>query len=126
MIVNAIKNHQPERLMSWSRLIATANPGMNRTREEIPFRTATPIIRSKVEVTSPTNSEKTLHHQYSDLLDLVRKSRYLRKPDATDSVKLIGPFPKKETFEATPLCSGAFWTTAPVLTLQSAPQLPLT
>jgi hypothetical protein len=89
MIVNATKNHQPERLMSWRRLIATANPGMNRIREVIPLMTATPISRSRVEVTIPVNSEKTLHHQYSDRLDLVRKSKYRASPEETAWVKVI-------------------------------------
>ncbi len=89
MTVSAIKNHHPDRLMSWRRLTATATPGMNRTKDEIPFRTATPMIRSKVEVTIPTNSEKTLHHQYSDRLDLVRKSRYRCNPDETAWLKVI-------------------------------------
>ena len=89
MIVSAIKNHHPDRLMSCRRLTATATPGMNKTREEIPFKTATPIIRSKIEVTIPTNSEKTLHHQYSDRLDLVRKSKYRCSPEETAWVKFI-------------------------------------
>ena len=89
MTVSAIKNHHPERLMSWRRLTATATPGMNKTREEIPFNMATPMIKSKIEVTIPTSSENTLHHQYSDRLDLVRKSKYLRNPDDIDCVKLI-------------------------------------
>ncbi len=83
MTVSAIKNHHPDRLMSWRRLTATATPGVNSTSEEIPFRTATPMIRSAVEVTMPTNSEKTLHHQYSDRLDLVRKSKYRFSPEET-------------------------------------------
>ncbi len=89
MIVNAIKNHQPERLMSWRRLIATAIPGMNKTSDVSPFKTATPIIRSTIEVTIPTNIENTLHHQYSDRLDRVRKSKYRCSPEETAWVKFI-------------------------------------
>ena len=89
MTVSAIKNHHPERLMSWRRLTATATPGMNKTREEIPFNMATPMIKSKIEVTIPTSSENALHHQYSDRLDLVRKSKYRCSPEETAWVKVI-------------------------------------
>lgn len=83
MIVNVIKNHHPERLTSWRRLIATAIPGMNNANDEIPFKTVAPIIRSRSDVTIPTSSENKLHHQYSDRLDLVRKSKYRCSPEET-------------------------------------------
>lgn len=83
MIVNAIKNHHPERLTSWRRLTATAIPGMNKASDESPFKMATPIIRSRRDVAIPTSSENTLHHQYSDRLDLVRKSKYRCSPEET-------------------------------------------
>lgn len=89
MIVNAIKNHHPERLMSWRRLTATAIPGMNKASDVIPLKTATPIDRSMIEVTIPTNAENRLHHQYSDRLDRVRKSKYRCSPEETAWAKVI-------------------------------------
>ena len=40
-------------------------------------------------VASPTSTAKTCHHQNSDRLDLVLKSKYLRNPEDIDCVKSI-------------------------------------
>ena len=90
--VNANRNHQPDRSVSCNRRTATAIPGINRTRalrvysgfDSPPNRTSSQIV-----ATADATIENKVHHQYSDLLDLVLKSRYLRKPEAIDCAKVI-------------------------------------
>ena len=91
MIVKAIRNHHPVRLMSWSRLTATANPGMNKTTVFKVSRIASPPKSnwSSIVVTTEAKMENKVHHQYSDLLDLVLKSKYRRNPEETACVKFI-------------------------------------
>ena len=83
MIVNTIRNHHPDRLTSWRRLIVTANPGINRAREPMVSRTDAPPNSStyRIVATIESSIENTVHHQYSDRLDLVLKSKYLRNPE---------------------------------------------
>ena len=38
-------------------------------------------IASKIVAATDTRMANKVHHQYSERLDLVRKSKYLRKPD---------------------------------------------
>ena len=86
MIVNTIRNHHPDRLTSWSRLIATANPGISRARELMVSRIAAPpnTSASKIAAAMETSKANKDHHQYSERLDLVRKSKYLRNPEDID------------------------------------------
>lgn len=91
MIVNAIRNHHPDLSMSCSRLTATANPGMNNTIVLTVSKIAVPPnSTSSITVAAMEDRiENNVHHQYSDRLDLVRKSTYLRNPEAIDWVKFI-------------------------------------
>ena len=84
MMVKAIRNHQPDRSVSCSRLTATVTPGINKTRV---FKAASIAAQSnstssKTVATADAKMENKVHHQYSDLLDLVVKSKYLRNPEA--------------------------------------------
>jgi hypothetical protein len=58
---------------------------MNRTTVFRVSRIAIPPnnTSSKTVAATEANIENKVHHQYSDLLDLVLKSKYLRKPEAT-------------------------------------------
>lgn len=85
MIVNTIRNHHPDRPMSWRRLTATAIPGINMARELMVSRTADPPNNnaSRTVAAMESSKENKVHHQYSDRLDLVLKSKYLRNPEET-------------------------------------------
>jgi len=91
MMVNAIKNHHPDRSTSCSRLIATANPGRNNAMVFNVSRTAVPPnnTASRIVAATEASTENKVHHQYSDRLDLVLKSIYLRKPEDIAWVKVI-------------------------------------
>ena len=77
--------------MSWARLIPRAIPGINKASEEIVSKTAdSPNNRASSAVPAKgASKENKVHHQYSDLLDLVLKSKYRRNPEATAWVKFI-------------------------------------
>jgi len=81
--VKAMRNHHPERSTSWRRRIATASPGINRANELIVSEIGAPPnkIASKIVAATDTSMANKVHHQYSERLDLVRKSKYLRNPD---------------------------------------------
>jgi len=54
-------------------------------------RTAVPPnnAASKTVATTDSSTENNVHHQYSDLLDLVLKSKYLLNPEEIAWVKFI-------------------------------------
>ena len=81
--VNAMRIHHPDRSTSWRRRMATASPGINRANELIVSEIGVPpnTIASKIVAATDTSMANKVHHQYSDRLDLVRKSKYLWKPD---------------------------------------------
>lgn len=91
MIVNAIRIHHAVRLMSWRRLAATAIPGISKANELMESNTAAPpnISASSTVAAADTIRANKVHHQYSDRLDLVLKSKYLLNPDAIAWVKFI-------------------------------------
>jgi hypothetical protein len=79
--------------MSWRRLAATAIPGINNANELMVSSTAAPPNISASSTTAATETSKAnkVHHQYSDRLDLVLKSKYLLNPDEIAWVKFIWP-----------------------------------
>ena len=85
MIVKIIRSHHAERPMSWRRLAPTAKPGMNKATLLRVSRTSSPPNKaaSKTVATTDRRTENNVHHQYSDLLDLVLKSKYLLNPEET-------------------------------------------
>ena len=91
MMVKIIRSHHAERSMSWRRLAPTAKPGMNKATLLMVSRTAVPPnnAASKTVATTDSSTENNVHHQYSDLLDLVLKSKYLLNPEETAWVKFI-------------------------------------
>ena len=68
-----------------------AVPGIMSKREEILSAIAVPpnTTSSTMVATTETKMVNKVHHQYSDRLDRVRKSKYLRNPDETACVKDI-------------------------------------
>ena len=93
MIVNAIRIHHPVRLISWRRLAATAIPGIKRANVLMVSRIGAPpnTIASKTVTIAETSRANSVHHQYSDRLDLVLKSKYLLNADETAWGKFIWP-----------------------------------
>ena len=77
MIVNTIRNHHPDRPMSWRRLTATAIPGVKMARELMVSRTADPPNNnaSMTVAAMESSCENKVHNQYSDRLDMVRKPK---------------------------------------------------
>ena len=63
--------------------MATASPGINRANELMVSKIGAPpnTKASKIVAATDTSMANKVHHQYSERLDLVRKSKYLRKPD---------------------------------------------
>jgi hypothetical protein len=90
-MVRIIRSHHAERPMSWRRLAPTAKPGMNKAPLLRVSRTAAPPnnAASKTVATPDSSTENNVHHQYSDLLDLLLKSKYLLNPEETAWVKFI-------------------------------------
>jgi hypothetical protein len=90
-MVNAIRIHHAVRLMSWSRLAATAIPGMNRTTVLMVSSIANPPnkIASSAVAATETSKANNVQYQYSDRLDLVLKSKYLLNPDEIAWVNVI-------------------------------------
>ena len=63
--------------------MATASPGINRANELMVSEIGAPPnkIASRTVAATDIKMANKVHHQYSDRLDLVRKSKYLRNPD---------------------------------------------
>ena len=97
MIVKQIRIHHPQRSTSCRRLTDTANPGINRVKVasvlrglQVDSTVSHPKNNpSRIAVASPTSAANNCHHQNSDRLDLVLKSKYLRNPEDIDCVKPI-------------------------------------
>ena len=91
MMVKAIRNHHPDRSVSCRRLTATVTPGINKTMAFRVSSIGAPLnsTSSKIVATADAKMENKVHHQYSDLLDLVVKSKYLRNPEAIACVNVI-------------------------------------
>ena len=87
--MNAMRIHQPDRSTSWRRLTPTAMPGINRAKEIMALRAVIPNTASSTVATTVTSMPNKYHHQYYDLLDRVRKSKYLRNPETTASLCVI-------------------------------------
>ena len=64
----------------------TANPGIKRLNPVMVSRISVPPNKnaSRIEDATETSKANSDHHQYSDRLDLVRKSKYLRIPEDID------------------------------------------